>query len=432
MTKTKRKNQDRKPKYQQTEETLNQEKANGLAKNILLLVEGETEEIYFNKLKQNSLLNGSLAGIVVEIVGNLGNAKEIAKAKQEDYTQIWIVADNDKRNAFVLEEKGIPFFNNLSKGQLPEDIKNKLQEAYNSDEHNYFLSIYDYLQWLKMAIGVDEAIEFWDTIQHFTTKKNREFRDFDKEFIQTKNNKIHLAYSCIAFEFWLILHFENNNKAFLWVDKGKDENVDVFTYFKTICEDYEKGKAKEDEKKKQKCTAYSCLFKDWKKEHQTIQDEWDVLFRVITAYKNVSWLQNTMLPTLKRQSDKWYEVNPYVLGMDTLTAELLNIKQLNQEIDYFGLTLQFGFDNHNNQLSIQIATDEAFQITNSQRDCFEIKSNGGISFLPIIQNDFQFPNEYKPVKLQYNISDAENADLVLIFKDPRLHSKSSQLFILLN
>ena len=87
--------------------------------------------------------------------------------------------------------------------------------AYNSDQHRYFLSIYDYLQWLKTSIGIADTVEFWDRIQHFTPHKYRELEEYDKELIKKKHPKICLAFSCIAFEFWLILHFEQNTNAFL-------------------------------------------------------------------------------------------------------------------------------------------------------------------------------------------------------------------------
>ena len=134
MPKNKRQDRDRKPKYQQDEEQLKEEKAvGGLGKNIVLLVEGDTEKIYFEKLKQNSWLNNSLAGVTVEVVGNLGTATKKTEAHNEA-AQIWIVADNDKRNAFVLEQRGIPFFRNLSHEQLPESIKNSLQIAYDGED----------------------------------------------------------------------------------------------------------------------------------------------------------------------------------------------------------------------------------------------------------------------------------------------------------
>jgi hypothetical protein len=426
MPKNKRQDRDRKPKYQQDEEQLKEEKAvGGLGKSILLLVEGDTEKVYFEKLKQNSWLNNSLAGVMVEVVGNLGTATKKAEA-HNDAAQIWIVADNDKRNAFVLEQRGIPFFRNLSNEQLPEAIKNNLQTAYDGDLHNYFLSIYDYLQWLNTAIGSAETIEFWDKIQHFTPIKNHEFEAFDKKYIQQNKGKIQLAYACIAFEFWLILHFEQNNKPFLWVDKDKSENIDVITYFKTIRPNYEKGETKYN--------AYTCLYDNLEEVHQTIQNEWEVLRRIFTAYKNVKWLHNTMLPSLNRQSGKWYEVNPYILGMDNLIAELLNIKPLGQPIDYFGLTLELDFDSSTCQLQLRIAVNdgEAFRITESQKSCFEIKNREQNSFYPSIEESIELPNQNQPVVLQYAIPETEKTDLVLIINDPRQRSKSSQLFVLLS
>ena len=230
---------DRKtPKYRQ-DELLEENSINNFRKDILLLVKGNTEAAYFDKLRRNSYLDGSLASVKIEVAHDIKTARAIEKDNKEAHT-IWFVTDNDKGNAFVLGEKTIPFFTQLTDNQLPRLIREKLYSAYDSDKHNYFLSIHDYLTWVSSAIGAEDAILFWDRIQHHTPEKNRDF----EKFIVAKNEnetKLQLAYSCIAFEFWLLLHFEQNNTPFLWVDKDKDITVDVMTAFKKCRKEYEKG-----------------------------------------------------------------------------------------------------------------------------------------------------------------------------------------------
>ncbi len=141
-----------------------------------------------------------------------------------------------------------------------------------------------------------------------------------------------------------------------------------------------------------------------------------------------------MLPKLIQQSGKWYEVNPYVMGLDILMEDLLNIKYLRQPFNYFGLTLLFDFDIRNLHLILTISVNdgEGFSITEKHKKCFEIKNEAGNSFFPNIPKSVDLPNEANPIPFQYVIPKLTNESLVLVFKDPRPKSKSSQLFILLN
>ena len=298
--------------------------------------------------------------------------------------------------SILLSDYNRPFFKDLNDEQLPTEICNKLESAYNHDQHAYFLSIHDYLQWLKEGLGADAAVEYWDKIQFLTPHKNWELEKFDKKYNTiTYKTSVKLAYSCIAFEFWLILHFEQNRTPFLWVDKVKDAEIDVIEYLTNnlLTQEYQKGRLGYN--------SYSCLYDDFNKQIQTRDDEWRVLTRIFTAYRNAKWLQDQMLPTLIRQSKKWYEVNPYVLGIDELMAELLNIKNLREEIDYFDLTIQFDFDVQNTKLSIRIAVNngDSFKIGHKCQNFFEIRDETSHSFKPNIENSTMFPNENIPVLL---------------------------------
>lgn len=402
----------------------------GIGKSILLLVEGETEEAYFEKLKQNPWLKGSLAGVTVERNEGFKAACDRADIMAKQGTQVWLITDNDKRNAFVLEEKGIPFFNHPAANFLPQTICDQLRAAYEPDKHNYFLSVHDYMRWLEQVIGSAAVVEYWDRIQ-FLTEKKREFEKYYHPSYDKEQDELKLAYSCIAFEFSLLLHFEQNQTPFLWVDKGKSETDDLVSYLQTLQPAYEKGYIGQDGHEKP-CHAYNCLYSNFGKKLQTIEDEWQVLMRIFKAIQNASWLRAKMQPMLERQSGKWYEVNPYIVGMDDLLKELLNIKPLGEPIAYLGLTVQFDFDMETSTLTFKCSVDdnESFVVNDEHKDKFSIKNGAGESFSPHMQTCV-FPNDGAPFFLQYDLSESTNTQFVLLFKDPRLRAKSSQLLFLL-
>lgn len=421
---TKRKDKDKRvPKYQRVlhEEPIPSHEG-GMGKSILLLVEGETEQGYFESLKQNQWLSNNLAGVTVEITGNLGKSMKIARERQGNYEQIWLVHDNDKRNAFIIEEGNQPFF---TSSDLPKNIVHALQKAYSQDKHAYFLSMHDYLAWLSQALGPTNAIEFWDRVHFYTPKKPREFAEFDKEFPQLSSTSVKIAYSCLAFEYWIVLHFQQACKAFIWNDKEKNADIDLVTFLRTIpnCQNYQKGK-----------DTYQYLFNTKPSSPKPTKDEeWGVLHKILTASKNAEWLREKMQPILKRQVGKWYEVNPYILGWDELMFKLMNVHRTGEPINFFGLTLEFEFSLVQKTLKIRISVDdgEAFTISNEYLKYFEIRSANKI-FRPANIPKTNFPNDLKWVLIDYpNLAD-DLSDLILIFKDFRNKSKSHNLFIHLN
>jgi hypothetical protein len=422
MSNNKRTDKNKKvAKYREINEPFDTPNGNTNGKSILLLVEGETEEVYFDKLRSNQWLANSLSGVIIIKTDNFSKALEITKNKYKNYPEISIVTDNDKRNAFVLIERELPFWKQQNI-DLSDEIKAQLHNAFDDEKHRYFLSIYDYLQWLNQAIGAENVIEFWDKINFLTPIKNREFADY-KNGIFLENKKIPLAYSCISFEFWLILHFQKNKTPFIWVEKGKNENIDVFTFLQTICPNYKKGGATKS------CNAYTCLYEDYTKRHQTLEDDWLIIYRIVQACKNVKWLRDEMQPILERQCGKWFEVNPYVLGFDTLMANLLNLKSCNVQFEYFELDLKFTFIAPN-KVEIFIRTQDSIVINQNHKNCFMVKSKSK-DFLPTFEN-CSFPNDNPVLTLTYEITNTDIGEtLVLIFKDPRQRSRSTQLMVLL-
>jgi RloB-like protein len=403
-------------------------------KSVLLLVEGKTEKVYFDGLKQNQWLKNALSGIMVEAI-NKGKGEDNDGKKEQGenmdtlienykklYEKIWIVWDNDKRSAFTLSSKKnkhsetrTPFWKKSC--NLPQEIIDKLSAAYIDDSHRYFLSIYDYLQWLKTAIGADNVVQYWDTIQHLTSK-HEQLKKFENDLKKEDYKHLQLAYSCIAFEFWLLLHFEQNKTPFLWVDKDKNEDIDVFTALQKIIPDYGKGDTKP-------CNAYTCLYDDYKKQQQTIDDDWSVIYRIITACVNAKWLQNKMKPILERQNDKWYEVNPYILGLDTLLETLLNLHYCNQEIEYQDATISFEFDAANKRVGIKvISTQKPFSISEENMKIKAAKQD----FLPNKNATYDFPNDAKTRYFYYEALPTYEK-LVLIFK---INSFQKQLLVVLS
>jgi RloB-like protein len=389
---SKRKDKNRTPKYQQDENSNEPEKS------TLLLVEGLTEKGYFDKLKANAWLKNSLGNITIEE----GKISDIENNRGK-YQTIWLVEDNDKRNAFVLIENDLPFWK--ANCSLPNHILVKLEADYIDDNHRYFLSIYDYLQWLKTVLGAEFALDYWDTIQDLTPIKSREWQQFENRYMKNTGKKqVKLAYSCVAFEFWLLLHFEQNKTPFLWVDKDKDATIDVVTYFKKYRSNYEKGD-------KKPCNAYTCLYDDYTKSIQKADDDWTILYRIITACANAKWLRNEMQPILERQNGKWYEVNPYIFGLDTLLETLLNLHYCNQEIEYQGAIISFEFDAANKRVGIKvISTQEAFDISEKDMKIKAAKQD----FLPNKNETYHFPNAKTCYFYYEKLATYEK--LVLVFK----------------
>ena len=98
------------------------------------------------------------------------------------------------------------------------------------------------------------------------------------------------------------------------------------------------------------------------------------------------------------------------------------------------MTIQFDFDIQNLTLTFQVIhIDNVVQISSEQRHCFVLKDALGNEFEPNIAYSIEFPNTAnQPIVFQYTIPQPIHEPLVLLFKDPRPHSRGSQLFIFLN
>lgn len=119
--------------------------------------------------------------------------------------------------------------------------------------------------------------------------------------------------------------------------------------------------------------------------------------------------------------------------MESLIAELINLKETEDVIDYFGLELKFSFNLENKVIELDIKNQEygSFIINQTHEGYFVIKDIKN-EYLPIIETFSLSGNEFDKVILNYSFDIVENSTLILVFKDPRQRSKSSQLLILLS
>jgi hypothetical protein len=351
---------------------------------------------------------------------------------------------------------------------LPTKIIDDLTASWDAPKHAYFLSEHDYLQWVIGAIRDKQAQKHWYAIKE-STPKNKTFEEYEEAnpYILFKNsdlfkdktkgfwnvrhsnikkwdvlwkNYTELAYSCIAFEYWLLLHFEQNKTPFLWVEHSKGVDFDVYDYFTSnYSTHYEKGGELDtnDNLKKEKNHAYTCLApikgvyidKIDKENHQK------ALWKIINAYRNIRWLQNEMRDELMTKADKWYEVNPYIKGYDTLLKQLLHLEEQGQTFDYDGCTLCFEYDYANQVLRLEVTNKEDLPIliNKHHRDCFVIITADLNEFLPTeIPATEASPNSTKKIGIQYNNIPSEiNGGLVLKLRDPRQNSRTELKLILL-
>jgi len=187
-----------------------------------------------------------------------------------------LITDNDEENAYKLDNQSLE---KIEK-QVPNEVYIKLYDnqrlkinvrdnEIEKNEHlriRYFLNLNDYKSFLK-ELEIDEI--HWKTIINSTTKKNDLDKLFNNKrkdlfyengvFITTNSkgqvafdekyfneeilNRIKVAYTCISFEYWLLLHFEYNQIPF-YNSREIVKYFDDKKYFNCIFKEiigYEKG-----------------------------------------------------------------------------------------------------------------------------------------------------------------------------------------------
>ncbi|MFI0490188.1 RloB domain-containing protein [Flavobacterium sp.] len=239
---------------------------NDFNKRILIVCEGSTEYSYFEGLcsfynirqknnfhiivlpekKEDNNQNykgSSVKGLLYEAMKK--------KYQDEDYDEIWIVTDNDEENSFKLDQNSLfkikphitsEIYERLEELQIFRMNVRDIEEKKGENERiRYFLNKLDYEIFLFQnilltdaeKIFLDSIIEntnksnhfellydgdskafFYDEDENFLSKNARGEDVFEEKYFDKNWKKYKVAYTSIAFEHWLLLHFEMNNQEF--------------------------------------------------------------------------------------------------------------------------------------------------------------------------------------------------------------------------
>lgn len=143
----------------------------------------------------------------------------------------------------------------------------------------------------QLSEGFDEAWAVFDKDGH--TGHAEAFQNADKEI---DGKRVNIAFSSIAFEHWILLHFEQNRTSF---QKSKDLIEGHFL---------ETGRG---------------LLKSYSKLKETdIYPE--LKGRTLIAIENTAWLRQQVADVLQNENGNIYQVNPYT-NVDELVKILLDI-----------------------------------------------------------------------------------------------------------
>ncbi len=256
--------------------------------NVLIVCEGETEAAYFYGLNEITTISDHYNLDILpqkdqnenhkgsSIKGLLYEAMKKQIDEKLKYQDIWIITDNDEENAYKLDDQSLE---KIEK-QVPNEVYIKLYDnqrlkinvrdnEIEKNEHlriRYFLNLNEYKLFLK-ELEIEET--HWIAIINSTTKKkeldklfnnkrkelfyeNGDFITtyskgqiaFDEKYFNEKIlNSIKVAYTCISFEYWLLLHFENNQTPF-YNSREIVKYFDDKNYFNCVFKQeigYEKG-----------------------------------------------------------------------------------------------------------------------------------------------------------------------------------------------
>ncbi len=158
----------------------------------------------------------------------------------------------------------------------------------------------------KKLLKEDKHAEAWAVFdKNGYTKHSNAF-----SMAKSGNHKVNIAFSSIAFEQWVLLHFERSN-----IDYKKAGNIIIHL---------RKAKFVPNYSKKAKLNLYSIL-KD----------------KTITAFENSAWLLSSMSNQINEKHGKIYNINPYT-DVDKLVKKLLNY---NEEIKWQSINNVIDFKN---------------------------------------------------------------------------------------
>jgi hypothetical protein len=195
--------------------------------------------------------------------------------------------------------------------------------------------------------------EVWAVFDKNGYTKHKEVFNETNEEINGK--KVKIAFSSIAFEQWVLLHFEKNDNSFL-----KSANI-IETKF----------------------TSNETYFKDYNKRANI--DIYPKLKNYTeNAIENASWLRFQQKENLKNNAI--YEVNPYT-DVDVLVKRLFgidtNINWIKQGevIDFSKCVVKATFEN--NRIVLNITNKKDATLISTELRCFSVDTNSNINELEI-------------------------------------------------
>lgn len=257
-----------------------------------------------------------------------------------------------------------------------EKIK-EIQE--DEDSYPFSLTIYpdkefhenpktDALGLIKVAIDCkDDFDEVWVVFDKDGYTKHPE------AFKLAEENGVNIAFSSIAFELWILLHFERTNQSYtksanIINEKFNSKNNYLINYTKSG--DFNVMPL--------------------------------ILDKMETAYRNASWLRK------KNKEDKIYNLNPYT-DVDILVKRIT----LNDKLHHY-LNLD----------EIIICSNIEISLTKKEGTiCFKIKNNSNIS---IVTNSFKFINaENEKIELPNSLVEINKEVVSPLFKE----NKYGRIFI---
>lgn len=348
------------------------------SKKFLILCEGETEEAYFNGIKSNIILQRKLSALKIEVIAPTSKSKKdslldnnlkgliweaILRKKQAEsdgapFDEIWIIIDNDERNSYQLSA--------ISLNRIKAILNRQYYSILKTFEGNSFLSTHSFEEFLlnlfspsleniKEVIAQTEKTnlfsEYNDTnakilfyktdIFSYGQKRAPEKRPDENDFDENWKAYIHKAYSCRAFEIWLILHFQRSEIVFTDSDSA-------VAYIQTFAPSFDKG---EGNRRKRIANAYQALKPDpFAENYETMDKAQSAIDKIETAIENGAWLRQLKLEEGDKKGIEYYELDPFT-DVHFLLKSLLGKEEditwgiLNQPVeDWNGMYLNYTFD----------------------------------------------------------------------------------------
>jgi hypothetical protein len=327
------------------------ESSNAIRKRFLILCEGETEQAYFEGIKNNLLFKELLSGVQVQVVAPTHKAerfdkerhlydnslqgliweamqrKRVAQNKKNPYDEIWIVVDDD------------------------DDRKRLFDLFENSDPKALFY------EGNRLNYG-----------QHRSENKPKE-AGFDPKW----KNYVKMAYSCRAFEVWILLHFEH----FLTVYTTSKNIIDRIKIYAPL---YEKGICDVKNGRKTTANAYEILRDTPIVTYETTDNAQFVSDKIILAIENTAWLKKEQQYLVTQNNHRFWGVNPFTTVDELLNAllerESIKFERLGQKIieqDWFSM-IEWDIKKQQIHIHIEIVEKQRLLITKANfKDFFWIQ-----------------------------------------------------------